>query len=499
MTDSKCKLPPFCEYSKKKQKCIKPNPYVEYIAKCKRDNIKHDDCKKLYRLNKTQASEDACKNREERFKEKSPSKLPSNPDKALKELKSLEKKLLQQLKLLETERQLKIQEFNKTISTSKSKTSSKKHLTPVINNKSTLFLQDRIKNYKIFSKYINSRKKYSNNCLSIYKIINERPIYRIGNRIILTRQIGSDSVYGVVYYSYYRKKETDSFSENIVFATKLLDKSNHNNLEYLILEELTKYTINTGFIHFPLTYGLLKCGERNLSKYASEKNKSIKHISDIDKYMPKNIVNINNIYIILNELANGDLDNFVQLYYNNDEYISNILIQIFISLMFFYKTINAFHADAHNGNFLFHKIKPGGYIHYNIYGVDYYLKNLGFIFVIWDFGLIKPFYNSNIINNNKYGYFNNDFERITYDFETVINAFKNKNVGGWVDNKYPISTNITNMINDLYTLLHSYITYDVLKLPELNTALLTYLITNISSLLTRRPSNVINTNPYVLN
>jgi predicted unusual protein kinase regulating ubiquinone biosynthesis (AarF/ABC1/UbiB family) len=167
--------------------------------------------------------------------------------------------------------------------------------------------------------------------------------------------------------------------------------------------------------------------------------------------------------------------------------------------MFFYKIINAFHADAHNGNFLFHKIKPGGYIHYNIYGVDYYLKNLGFMFVIWDFGLIKPFYNSNIINNNKYGYFNNDFERITYDFETVINAFKNKNAGGWVDNKYPISTNITNIINDLYTLLHSYITYDVLKLPELNTALLKYLTTNISSLSTRRPSNVINTNPYVLN
>ena len=96
MTDSKCKLPPFCEYSKKKQKCIKPNPYVEYIAKCKRDNIKLDDCKKLYKLNKAHAIQDACKNREERFKEKSPSKLPSNPYKALKELDSLENKLLQQ-------------------------------------------------------------------------------------------------------------------------------------------------------------------------------------------------------------------------------------------------------------------------------------------------------------------------------------------------------------------------------------------------------------------
>ena len=72
--------------------------------------------------------------------------------------------------------------------------------------------------------------------------------------------------------------------------------------------------------------------------------------------------------------------------------------------MFFHKYINAFHNDAHAGNFLYHRIKPGGYFHYNIYGQDFYLENIGFLWVIWDFGLIQPFSNSNLINNNKYGY-----------------------------------------------------------------------------------------------
>jgi hypothetical protein len=45
--------------------------------------------------------------------------------------------------------------------------------------------------------------------------------------------------------------------------------------------------------------------------------------------------------------------------------------------------------DAHWGNFLYHKIKPGGYIHYKIYDNDIYIKNMGYMWIIWDYMIKK--------------------------------------------------------------------------------------------------------------
>ena len=55
--------------------------------------------------------------------------------------------------------------------------------------------------------------------------------------------------------------------------------------------------------------------------------------------------------------------------------------------MFFNYYTNRAHMDTHPGNFLYHKIKAGGYFHYELFGVDYYLENIGILWVIWDFDL----------------------------------------------------------------------------------------------------------------
>ena len=44
------------------------------------------------------------------------------------------------------------------------------------------------------------------------------------------------------------------------------------------------------------------------------------------------------------------------------------------------------HTDLHIGNILVQKVKSGGYWIYKLDGVDYYLPNLGYIFIISDFG-----------------------------------------------------------------------------------------------------------------
>ena len=92
--------------------------------------------------------------------------------------------------------------------------------------------------------------------------------------------------------------------------------------------------------------------------------------------------------------------------------------------MFFYQETKHFHNDAHWGNFLYHKVKPGGYFHYNI-------ENYGFLWIIWDYGNAIEFKQSKkelIFVNN--------------DFKNIINAFFNNNDNnkGWLSSKYLLNS-----------------------------------------------------------
>jgi hypothetical protein len=75
-------------------------------------------------------------------------------------------------------------------------------------------------------------------------------------------------------------------------------------------------------------------------------------------------------------------------------------MQLLISLCTFHSHIGYIHDDAHLGNFLFHKVPPGGYWHYeliykNLYNnaketVNIYVPNVGYLVVLWDPGMAKP-------------------------------------------------------------------------------------------------------------
>jgi hypothetical protein len=60
-----CK-PPKCKYNFLKKKCVKPNPYFEALAWCKRNSISNEKCKEDYYKNKQRAISEACN----RMKEK---------------------------------------------------------------------------------------------------------------------------------------------------------------------------------------------------------------------------------------------------------------------------------------------------------------------------------------------------------------------------------------------------------------------------------------------
>jgi hypothetical protein len=252
-------------------------------------------------------------------------------------------------------------------------------------------------------------------------------------------------------------------------------------MEYKILTETTKQVILLNCPHFPITYGLLSCDNKHIK--SNYETPIIQKINKVDianiKNYPDLINNNVSLYFQINELANGDFINFKVNYYNNNIYLSNAIAQIYLSLMFFHKYINAFHNDAHSGNFLYHKIKPGGYFHYNIYGKDYYLENQGYLWVIWDFGLVQSFAK-------------NDNIKINYDYSYTLNAL-NYYIDKFTIDEYNIIKLLIKTIINKYNNV-----YDYKLLKNIDKEILNFLIKNVSSFTTIKPSNIINKTPYII-
>jgi len=154
-----------------------------------------------------------------------------------------------------------------------------------------------------------------------------------------------------------------------------------------------------------------------------------------------------------------------------DSYLlQNAFVQIYLSLFFFYQETKCFHMDSHWGNFLYHKIKPGGYFHYKIFGKDYYLENLGFLWVVWDFGLIESFK----YKKNKYPdiFICEDIIRISCAF---FNSLTNwipyqikisYDIAEWLSRKYKLNEDfviiIKNVYNDIF-IDHFFLKVDEIK------------------------------------
>ena len=409
-------------------------------------------------------------------------KSSSNIDKEIQEIQKENREIEENLRqLIKKNRQFK--------NSSEIKKDIGKYVQPLLRTNRMTTIQNRIKYYRIVHKYIESRKKYQNNCLRLYKYTNSGDyIYRVGNRVILDKQIGNDSGYGSVFISHYRLNNK-KFGKLFTFATKITDGSSYKNQnEYRVLKDLTDCVIREECPHFPICFGKLECLNQNHikssnSKYLSDRSPSFKSqnklsFEELLNDLPKNIYNKSNLIITMSELANNDAFQFISLYYNNDKIIWNALVQIMISIMFFHKYTNSHHRDTHNGNFLYHIITPGGYFHYNLYGKDFYLENIGFLWVIWDFGLIQPFSNSKLINNNRYGYGDPNIPIIKDYFKIIRSAFMHKSNNGDINDKYKFGRDITEFIFILYDeiLKSKFNTTDTSILQDLDMEILRILV-----------------------
>jgi hypothetical protein len=258
---------------------------------------------------------------------------------------------------------------------------------------------DRVNYYIIVRKYIDYIKKnYRNNCIHSYKKINGEKLLTVGKNIILDKKLGTGA-YGLVYKAYFRLNNLKykKLGKMLKIVVKICEMTDMNKKEIDIYNKLTALLLKEVCPHFPISYGYLICKNKddiNYTKISSAVSSSFSSSSTINsdfftfKHKP-------NLYLIVNEYANYAfpfiLSNIFKKYdiLIASSILNNIIIQIMISMIFFQNYIKMVHNDTHIFNFLVHNIKKGGYYHYNIYGKDYYLKNMGYLIVINDFGLAK--------------------------------------------------------------------------------------------------------------
>jgi hypothetical protein len=340
---------------------------------------------------------------------------------------------------------------------------------------------DRVNYFKIMEKYLLSIKE-TKNCLRLYNIDSKtnKPIYRVGTKIILDKQIGSESVYGIVFLAHFKSnvKYGTKFDKLNKFAVKITNQTKSNKNEILILAKLTEEVKNLKCPHFPISYGSLRCNNSRVKSNNSDDYSIVKDKHKNKKLFPKLINDNKSLLIQLNELASGDLKNNLLSDKNND--IFNTITQLLLSIMFFQDRMQSYHRDTHAGNFLYHKIKPGGYFHYNIYGKDYYLENKGYLWVIWDFGLAKKFNETDI--------------SINYDHKLVIES-----ADFYIYNFNLLSSKEYILIELLLDLIKKYNNIKNINLStKFNNEILDFLITNVSSFITIKPSKIINNTPYII-
>ena len=152
-------------------------------------------------------------------------------------------------------------------------------------------------------------------------------------------------------------------------------------------------------------------------------------------------------------MAKGTANNYLAYIVDDDtdkiednELVFNMIAQILMSIIIFNLTMAMYHNDTHFGNFLYHKIKKtDGNFPFKILNYTINIKNIGYLWVINDFGLAKNLYEDKTMIKN-----------IISDYKEVINELQHYK-------KYFKDDKITNFINDINDYLdpnlYSEITY----------------------------------------
>jgi hypothetical protein len=242
---------------------------------------------------------------------------------------------------------------------------------------------DRFKKYKKLNNLILRNISTAEDKCLIHSQ-NKDYLYSFNNNIFIIKRIGNESSDGSIFLT-----EIKSKSASYYFITKIQIFSDLN--EMLFLNKVTKYAVKYKNIHLPLFYNYLKCNEFN--KFDLLLPDSININRKINSYNYKS-KNNTSYYSIFAELAQGDMNKYTEEIFMSSNKLYNAIAQCFMAIISFHN-VGIFHRDTHLGNFLYHKIDSGGCFEYKYKDLIFYIENIGYNWVIWDFGRSKEIKESN--------------------------------------------------------------------------------------------------------
>jgi hypothetical protein len=229
-------------------------------------------------------------------------------------------------------------------------------VSPVLSSHSMGRLSER---FTLFDKIVKVVKNIKKSCINFN---TEKP--NVQDIIVFDKLIGTPSTFGINYLTKINGRK---------ICCKIQASGSMANIENVFLKNLTIIAKRNNYQHFPLLYHTISCSTQP-------------EITDRLPELFKNLRKNQGYVMSLNEIASGDLKSFIYSQHMNEETWVNAIEQIIMALACFHST-GHLHQDSHFGNFLFHKITPGGCFEYIINGEKYYIKNIGFLWVIWDFGV----------------------------------------------------------------------------------------------------------------
>ena len=256
---------------------------------------------------------------------------------------------------------LKRKEARKIMARSRLIAVFQKHIRPLLSKADTI--QSRLGFAKLIRTYTSDMKP----CLTVEN--GKLALSNTKGTTIVTfdKRIGTESAFGVAYMA-----TGKGFHRLFKFSCKIMDDRDDHALEVKLLKKMNKFAERRVCPNFPLTYNVLKC--KKPCNYANNCLRNRRRGS-------------RGYYVVMNELADCDLRTFFKssIIHNTATYES-LAIQMFFAIYAFHR-LGYSHEDAHHGNFLVHKIAPGGCWWYKIGNIDVYVPNTGHLLVLWDPGM----------------------------------------------------------------------------------------------------------------
>ena len=236
---------------------------------------------------------------------------------------------------------------------------------------------------------------------------------QLNSHITLFARIGSDSKYGEAFqYCLVNNKQLSFAMKSIPLPIDY--KINQNNTpahkEKKILDLLSILVENRVSPNLPIIYGSAICFKYILKnqklkleqiqlrtlKKQKEKNEKLQiEQKDLESQKEQEDANEFPVMLIFNELANCDVNKHLP-YLTSIKKVNNMIFQVTISLYTIPKYLGLCHMDLHLGNVLVHLL-PLPYMGFwdyiiplsNNNTITFHCPNLGFLYVLWDFGMSK--------------------------------------------------------------------------------------------------------------